>query len=84
MLTVQVAFSSINEGYLDIFLLKNPLNNARATSKPNYWAQRRSLEQRTARAAIRYAYDLFNQGLLSGAEREELEEEGDLVIRIIK
>ncbi len=73
----RVAFSSINEGYLDIFLLKNPLNNAKAISlKPNYWAQRRGLEAPEKRVpAIRYAYELYSQGLLSGAEREELEEE---------
>lgn len=84
----RVAFSSINEGFLDIFLLKNPLNNARATSlKPNYWAQRRVLEAPEQRVpAIRYANKLYGKGLLSGAEREELEEEerlSDLDYRVV-
>ncbi len=73
----RVAFSSINEGYLDIFLLKNPLNDASSLSlRPNYWAQRRSLESTELRVpAIKYAVDIFSEGLLSGTEREEKEEE---------
>ena len=48
----RVAFSSINEGFLDIFLLKNPLNNGRATSlkqitgrKEEFWRRLSSASQ---------------------------------------
>lgn len=81
----RIAFSSINEGYLDIFLLKTPFarkKNSQLTE--NYWALRRASEPRSIRVPATYfAQELFEQGVISGAERaqkekEEKEENGEI------
>lgn len=71
----KLAFNAINSGYLDIFLLKTPLN--REIGKPisnNYWANRRASESQGQRVpATKYAQDLFQEGVVSITEVEEKE-----------
>ena len=71
----KLAFNAINNGYLDIFLLKSPLN--RQIEKPitnNYWANRRANESQGQRVpATRYAQDLYQGGIVSITEVEEKE-----------
>ena len=68
----KLAFSAINSGYLDIFLLKSPLN--RQIDKPitdNYWAKRRATESQGQRVpATKYARTLFEEGIVSISEVE--------------
>lgn len=72
----RMAFSSINEGYLDIFLLKSPF--IRKKTEPlsqNYWAKRRVAESSVERVpAILYAQEMYEEGIINGAEREEKEQ----------
>lgn len=80
----RLAFNSINEGYLDIFLLRSPLNREKGGElSKNYWAQRRASESKLTRVpAIRYAQQLFADGLSLEGERvaiadEEVEQDGE-------
>jgi Tol biopolymer transport system component len=61
----RLAFNSINEGYLDVFLLRSPFD--RKKDKPlslNYWAKRRAKEDRATRVpATLYAREMFANGL---------------------
>ncbi|MAC04693.1 MAG: hypothetical protein CL671_10400 [Balneola sp.] len=63
----KLVFNSINDGYLDLFLIKSPLN--RQIEKPvtnNYWANRRASETQTQRVpATKYAQELFEEGVIS-------------------
>lgn len=63
----RLAFNAINSGYIDVFLLKSPLN--RTIEKPitqNYWAKRRNVESEGARVpAIRFAEELYEKGIIS-------------------
>lgn len=61
----RLALNSINEGYLDIFLLRSPFNRKRAEDlSQNYWAQRRASESITQRVpATKYAREMFADGL---------------------
>jgi Tol biopolymer transport system component len=61
----RLAFNSINEGYLDIFLLRSPFNRVREEElSKNYWAQRRASESEANRVpATLYARQLFSDGL---------------------
>lgn len=73
----RIAFSAINEGYLDIFLLKTPF--ARKKDEPltlNYWAQRRLREPQSERVpATEIAKEMYASGIINGKEREQKEEE---------
>lgn len=73
----RMAFSSINEGYLDIFLLKSPFIRKKTEPlTPNYWAKRRVAESSVERVpAILYAQRMYEEGIINGAEREEKEQE---------
>lgn len=57
----RLAVNSINEGYLDIFLIRSPfLREKDAELKPNEWAQRRRQESETLRVpATLYARQMF-------------------------
>jgi Tol biopolymer transport system component len=69
----RLAFNSINEGYLDIFVMRNPFQRQKdeALSK-NYWAQRRATESLEERVpAIRYAQQMYSNGLAAVEEPEE-------------
>lgn len=69
----RIAFNAINEGYLDIFLLKSP--EAKIKSEPltkNYWAQRRATESKEERVpAIAYAREMFDTGVMAVDKAEE-------------
>lgn len=75
----RIALSSINEGYLDIFLLKTPFS--RRKSEPlekNYWAKRRATESQSERVpATLYAQEMYKEGLITGAERTQLDKEAE-------
>ncbi|MBO6620759.1 MAG: PD40 domain-containing protein [Balneola sp.] len=68
----KLAFNSINSGYLDIFLLKSPLNRkVEKTITDNYWAKRRADETQAQRVpATKYAQSLFEEGVVSISEVE--------------
>jgi Tol biopolymer transport system component len=72
----RIAFSAINEGYLDIFLLKTPFSRIKQNQlKPNYWAQRRTAEPQDVRVpATKFAREIFDEGIVSGAQRAEQEQ----------
>ncbi len=80
----RIAFSSINEGYLDVFLLKAPFARKKQEQlSNNYWGQRRLNEPLSVRVpATYYAQEMYNEGIISGADRadqvrEEQEEAGE-------
>ena len=58
----RLAFNSINEGYLDIFLLRSPFDRRKSGElTPNYWAQRRATESDAERVpATKYAREMFS------------------------
>lgn len=68
----KLAFNAINNGYLDVFLIKSPLN--RRIDKPitdNYWAKRRANESQGQRVpATKHAQSLFEKGVVSISEVE--------------
>ncbi len=72
----RISFTAINKGYLDIFLLKSPLNRKKDKQlKENYWALRRISEPQSKRVpATLYAQEMFEDGVISGAERANKEE----------
>ncbi|MDZ7806534.1 MAG: peptidase MA family metallohydrolase [Gracilimonas sp.] len=57
----RLAFNSINEGYLDIFLLRSPFDRRKSQDlTSNYWAQRRASESEAERVpATKYAREMF-------------------------
>jgi Tol biopolymer transport system component len=57
----RVAVNTYNGGYLDVFLLKNPLNNRiEKTLEPNHWAKRRANETEYERVpAVKYGFTMF-------------------------
>ncbi|SMO54514.1 peptidase MA family metallohydrolase [Gracilimonas mengyeensis] len=69
----RMAFNSINEGYLDIFLLRSPFDRRKEGDlSKNYWAQRRANESETERVpAILYARQMFGSGGSRPADSEE-------------
>lgn len=73
----RIALSSINEGYLDIFLLKTPFSRKKTEPlEKNYWAKRRATETQSERVpATMYAQEMYRQGLITGAERTQQEKE---------
>jgi Tol biopolymer transport system component len=75
----RIAFSSINEGYLDIFLLKTPFARKKETQlSDNYWAKRRAQEPQSVRVpATFYAQEMYAQGVISGADRAQIEKEAE-------
>lgn len=77
----RIAFASINEGYLDVFLLKSPFNRKKTTAlTPNYWAKRRAAETEGQRVpATTYARQMFGGGLKSVAEIEKLQKEEEAI-----
>lgn len=66
----RLALNSINEGYLDIFLLRSPFNRKKEQDLSlNYWAQRRATESNAERVpAIGYAQEMFDDGLVLADE----------------
>ena len=83
----RLAFNSINEGYLDIFVLRSPFN--RKKNEPlskNYWAQRRASEPLSERVpATQIVREMYAGGLmpveadttlLDNMEDPEVQEEG--------
>ena len=75
----RIAFSAINEGYLDIFLLKTPFARKKEVQlSDNYWAKRRAQEPQAVRVpATLYAQEMFEEGVISGAERAQIEKEAE-------
>lgn len=73
----RIAFNSINEGYLDVFLFKTPFVNVKQTQLTlNYWGKRRANELQAKRVpATLYAKEMYKSGIITGAERAELEKE---------
>ncbi len=73
----RLAFNAINEGYLDIFLLKSPLNRAKQEAlKLNYWAERRAKETKEQRVpALAYANSIFQDGVTSIEKVDKKEKE---------
>ncbi|RNC85592.1 MAG: hypothetical protein ED557_02130 [Balneola sp.] len=73
----RIAIGAINEGYLDIFLLKSPFS--RKKTEPlvkNYWAQRRVQETQEERVpATLYAREMFDVGIVNAVERTQIEKE---------
>ncbi|HKK24834.1 MAG TPA: hypothetical protein VJ941_04365, partial [Gracilimonas sp.] len=74
----RMAFNSINEGYLDIFLLRSPFDRRKSQDlKQNYWAERRASESQTERVpATEYARQMFSvlgTGLPVGQDISELD-----------
>ncbi|MDR9417441.1 peptidase MA family metallohydrolase [Gracilimonas sp.] len=61
----RVALNSINEGYLDIFVLRSPFEKKKSESlSKNYWAQRRANETYAERVPARkYAAEMFANGI---------------------
>lgn len=72
----RLAFNSINEGYLDIFLLNSPLTRVKHDELvPNYWAKRRMSESQYKRVpATLYAKQMF-ETLPAKAEPTDLKTE---------
>lgn len=73
----RIAISSINEGYLDIFLLKSPFT--RKKTEPltkNYWAKRRASESQGERVpATLYAQEMYEDGVIAAVDRTKKEKE---------
>ncbi len=71
----RVAFNAINEGYLDIFLLKSPFTRKKTEPlSKNYWANRRATESQYKRVpATLYAQQMYKDGIITAAERTQLE-----------
>ncbi|MEX1063628.1 MAG: BamA/TamA family outer membrane protein [Balneolaceae bacterium] len=59
----RLAFNGLNEGYLDLFLMRNPFDSRLDTEPaPNYWAERRATEPVTERVpATGYAMQMINR-----------------------
>ena len=57
----RLALNSLNEGYLDIFLMRNPQNRIRQEALvPNEWAKRRDAQEPEDRVrALRYAREMI-------------------------
>ncbi|MFN1833657.1 peptidase MA family metallohydrolase [Balneola sp. MJW-20] len=72
----RLAYNSINEGYLDIFLMRSPFNRAKQELPSlNYWAKRRAQETQEQRVpAIAYADQMFRDGLKIKEEARAVEE----------
>ncbi|MFP8488026.1 peptidase MA family metallohydrolase [Gracilimonas sp. Q87] len=73
----RLAFNSINEGYLDIFLLRSPFDRRKSQDlTSNYWAQRRATESEGQRVpATKYAREMFTvsgSGLPVGVDLSEI------------
>lgn len=71
----RIAFNAINEGYLDIFLLKSPFTRKKTEPlSKNYWANRRATESLDQRVpATKYAQEMFKDGIVTAIERTEKE-----------
>jgi Tol biopolymer transport system component len=67
----KVAVNSINGGFLDIFVIQNPLNRAKSEDlTPNLWAQRRTIEAEETRVpALRYGRNFFVSEFRSDGKR---------------
>ncbi len=61
----RIVFNSINEGFLDIFLLRTPFNRKKEEAlTKNYWANRRATESEATRVpATLYGRSMFAHGL---------------------
>lgn len=72
----RVAINSVNEGYLDIYLLKNPFTQIKEEAPSlNYWAQRRQNETEAQRVpAVAIAKEMYSDGLKQSSEEDVIEE----------
>lgn len=63
----RLALNSINEGYLDVFLLRSPFDRRKQNElSQNYWANRRASETQAERVpATKYASEMFASGTAS-------------------
>tara|TARA_R110000868_G_scaffold37111_4_gene131342 strand:- start:25411 stop:28731 length:3321 start_codon:yes stop_codon:yes gene_type:complete len=73
----RIAFNAINEGYLDIFLIKSPFTRKKTEPlSKNYWANRRASESQYKRVpATLYAQEMFKDGIIAAVDRTEKEKE---------
>ncbi len=73
----RIAMSSINEGYLDVFLLKSPFTRKKAEPlSQNYWAKRRAAESLSDRVpATLYAQQMYKDGVVTAVERTQMDKE---------
>jgi len=71
----RIAFNAINEGYLDIFLLKSPFSRKKLEPlSKNYWANRRATESLYKRVpATEFAQEMYRDGIVTAIERTEKE-----------
>lgn len=76
----RMAVNSINSGFLDIFIVQNPLQRVKPGNlRPNHWAQRRAAERESQRVpAVGFSRDLFvsefrEDGLVADLPRDESE-----------
>ncbi|MGM0589279.1 MAG: peptidase MA family metallohydrolase [Bacteroidota bacterium] len=62
----RLVVNAINEGYLDVFLVKSPSSRLKQNQlKPNYWANRRTAESLNSRVpAIKYISQMYGDGLI--------------------
>ncbi len=77
----KVTVNSINEGFLDIFVIQNPGDRVKSANlRPNNWAQRRATEREEQRVpAIGFSRNLFvsefrDDGLIADLPQDEVEE----------
>ncbi|MDX1671195.1 MAG: hypothetical protein R3211_02570 [Balneolaceae bacterium] len=68
----RLAVNSVNEGFLDIFMIRSPfLRDIGTELKPNEWAQRRANESLGERVpAVRYVREMFSQATPKGISGE--------------
>lgn len=72
----RLAYNSLNEGYLDIFMIRSPFNRTKEDLPSlNTWAKRRSSETMEQRVpAIAYAGQMFRDGLKTKEESRSVEQ----------
>ncbi len=76
----RLAVSSINEGYTDIFLIRQPLNRAKSEEPgANLWAQRRANESIGQRVpAVRYVKQMFDREMVTGSGDAAVDEQTEM------
>lgn len=84
----RLAVNSINGGFLDVFVIQNPLQRVKSGNlRPNQWAHRRAVEREEIRVpAMQFSRDLFvsefrEDGLVADLPREDAEDVVDEVTR---
>lgn len=78
----RLAFNSINEGYLDIFLSKSIFNRKKSENlQPNYWASRRAIETKDQRVpATAFARKMFNDGVVPIEQATEVVKDDETLV----